>query len=98
MSNTPVAAPAAEDAASADLSCAKCGIGIDAADYQENLHVCPSCQWHAPLTANEWIAHLADPESFKEIGRRLFSADPLKFRDPKPYRAASRSGAAHRYA
>ena len=56
------------------------------ATFRQELRVCPSCGWHAPLAAQEWIEHLADPDSFREIGRRLFSADPLDFSVTGPYR------------
>lgn len=53
--------------------------------FQRELSVCPSCGWHAALTAQEWIDHLADPDSFREIGKRLFSTDPLNFSITEPY-------------
>ena len=56
------------------------------ATFRQELRVCPSCGWHTPLAAQEWIEHLADPDSFREIGRRLFSADPLDFSVTGPYR------------
>ena len=87
MGETPSVAsalPGTEGAAV--VRCPRCGHETDKATFHEDLHVCASCGRHAPLTANEWIAHLADADSFKEIGKRLFSADPLGFRDAKPYR------------
>jgi len=54
--------------------------------FREEISVCPSCGWHAALTAQEWIDYLADPESFSEIGKRLYSADPLDFTVAEPYK------------
>ena len=34
----------------------------------------------------EWIDHLADADTFREIGKRLFSTDPLQFSVTTPYR------------
>lgn len=86
MGEPPAAAPAPADVERASPRCARCGHEVDDATFDQHLHVCAACGWHSPLTATEWIAHLADPGTFKEIGKRLFSADPLRFRDPKPYR------------
>ena len=72
------------------VTCRQCGQETDEATFLDELHVCPSCGLHTPLTAQEWIDHLADPGSFKEIGKKLFSTDPLKFRDPTPYRTRLR--------
>ena len=71
---------------STTIACAQCGQERDEETFRDELHVCPSCGWHTALTAQEWIEHLADTDSFREIGKRLFSADPLKFHDPTPYR------------
>jgi acetyl-CoA carboxylase carboxyl transferase subunit beta len=68
------------------VECHACGAEHTESTFVEELHVCPTCGWHAPLTAHEWIAHLADPDTFKEIGKSLFSADPLHFKDQKPYK------------
>ena len=68
------------------IECRTCGAQHEEVAFLAELHVCPSCGWHAPLTAQEWIEHLADKNTFKEIGKSLFSTDPLSFHDPKPYR------------
>ena len=81
---------AGPDDAQALLTCHTCGRETDETTFLEELHVCPSCGLHTPLTAQEWIDHLADDGTFKEIGKKLFSADPLKFHDPTPYRTRLR--------
>jgi len=68
------------------VACHACGKEHTEAEFLAELRVCPLCGWHAPLTAQEWIDHLADADTFKEIGRSLFSADPLQFNSPTPYR------------
>lgn len=50
------------------------------------MRVCGECGHHSALTATEWIDHLADPGSFREIGKQLYSADPLHFNVTSPYR------------
>lgn len=68
------------------VACHSCRQEHTEAKFLSELHVCPSCGWHAPLTAQEWIDHLSDPDTFSEIGKGLFSTDPLKFKNPTPYR------------
>lgn len=68
------------------VGCRQCKQEYTEEHFRAELHVCPSCGWHAPLSAQEWIEHLADHDSFREIGKSLFSVDPLQFRDPIPYR------------
>ena len=70
----------------APIRCRQCKTAFTEEAFRQELRVCPSCGWHATLTAVEWIDHLADPDSFREIGKRLFSTDPLRFRDTEPYR------------
>ena len=80
----------ATDPDATTVSCHACQATHIEAEFDAELHVCPSCGWHAPLTAQEWIDHLADRDTFKEIGKSLFSADPLRFKEPTPYRARLR--------
>ena len=70
----------------ATVRCGACKTEHAEATFIDELRVCPTCGWHGPRPAQEWIEHLADPESFREIGKRLFSADPLRFHDTEPYR------------
>lgn len=83
--------PAESAGDDATVSCHACQATHQEAEFRAELQVCPSCGWHAPLTAHEWIAHIADPGTFREQGRSLFSADPLHFTEPTPYRARLRA-------
>jgi acetyl-CoA carboxylase carboxyl transferase beta subunit/acetyl-CoA carboxylase carboxyl transferase alpha subunit len=81
----------------ATLFCGRCKHQIDPADLQKNLHVCPCCEWHFPLTARQRVAMLADDGKLHEISKHLSSADPLHFTAIKPYsqlirEAAQRTG------
>ena len=69
-------APAPEPAVH---KCRKCARTVKEATFAAELRVCGGCGHHAALTALEWIDHLADPGTFREIGKRLFSTDPLQF-------------------
>ncbi len=67
-------------------TCRKCAHEVDEAAFAAELRVCTGCGHHSPLAAQEWIDHLADRGSFREIGKRLFSTDPLDFSVSGPYR------------
>jgi acetyl-CoA carboxylase carboxyl transferase subunit beta len=54
-------------------------------DFEQNLKVCPRCNFHARLSADERIAMLADNGTFKEMETNVVATDPLKFVDSKPY-------------
>jgi len=64
--------------------CPKCNQFIYTKILNENLKVCPKCQYHFPLSCQERIKLLTD--SFKELYANLESADPLEFKGPKSYK------------
>jgi acetyl-CoA carboxylase carboxyl transferase subunit beta len=67
------------------LRCPGCEKMIYRRQLEANLHVCPECQHHHRISASERIAQLADPDTFVELFAGLAPADPLKFKDLKPY-------------
>ncbi len=66
--------------------CVKCGEIVQTSKFEENNNVCPYCDHHLRLTAEERIELLIDKNSFETIGDDLASIDPLKFFDKKSYR------------
>lgn len=48
-------------------------------EWEENLRVCPNCDYHYRLTSKERIQLLIDPNTFQEHDEHLCSTDPLKF-------------------
>ncbi len=68
------------------VKCPSCGGIIFSKKMQENLKVCPKCEYHFTLSAEERIQNLIDAGSFQEMDRELVSPDPLDFQGPKPYR------------
>jgi acetyl-CoA carboxylase carboxyl transferase subunit beta len=54
-------------------------------DLRAYLHVCPKCQYHIRIGAEQRIEQIADPFSFVELDAGLSSADPLGFVDSEPY-------------
>lgn len=63
--------------------CEDCGEIIYNKVLEENLRVCPKCQYHFVLSAPQRIAHLTDEGSFKAFEDGLKSVDPLGFKGPK---------------
>ncbi len=68
------------------VRCPKCSQFIYTKILNENLKVCPKCNFHFPLTAWERIELITDKGSFKELYANLESLDPLEFVGPKSYK------------
>jgi acetyl-CoA carboxylase carboxyl transferase subunit beta len=66
--------------------CEDCGEIIYNKALEENLRVCPKCNYHFILNARERIAITLDEGSFKEINSNLESIDVLEFKGPSTYK------------
>ena len=75
--------PPPSEASSPQISgtetCPQCGSRNSEDQLQKNYRVCPSCDYHYPLTAQERIWMIADNNSFLELDNRLMTGDPLNF-------------------
>ena len=65
--------------------CDRCGAVLYRPELEENLEVCPKCNFHMPIRARARLAALFDPGGTSEIGAALGPTDVLKFRDQKKY-------------
>ena len=65
--------------------CNDCGEIIYNKKLEENLCVCPKCDYHFTLGLKKRIESLLDKDSFKELYGNLKSLDPLNFKGPKTY-------------
>jgi acetyl-CoA carboxylase carboxyl transferase subunit beta len=65
--------------------CNQCAEILQADKLEENLSVCPLCDYHYRISAYERIAVMTDENSFEEVGPDLISNNPLKFQDKMPY-------------
>ncbi len=65
--------------------CEDCGEIIYNKALEENMKVCPKCDYHFVLNANERISMLLDEGSFEERDAALRSMDPLLFKGPRSY-------------
>ena len=68
------------------VKCNSCKEIIYRQEVDKNLKICPKCNYHFRISANERITLLADEGSFVEIGTNLASEDPLNFKDQKVYK------------
>ena len=68
------------------LQCNGCQASIFRKTLEENLNVCPECEYHERVSAGERINQVLDSGTFEEWDADLMPADPLQFTDKKPYR------------
>ena len=66
--------------------CEECNELIYNKKLDENMRVCPKCNFHFTLGARERVAMIADEGSFKEMDADMESLDPLLFSGPKTYK------------
>ena len=67
------------------MRCDGCGATLFRKEVERNLHICPQCDHHFSLTADERIAQLLDTDTFEEWFADLRPGDPLGFNDRRPY-------------
>ncbi|MBK9128017.1 MAG: acetyl-CoA carboxylase carboxyltransferase subunit beta [Phycisphaerales bacterium] len=68
------------------IRCTQCSAMIYKRILEENLHVCPECDYHYRIDARARIAQLNDEGTFEEFLPHLESTDPLEFRDRVGYK------------
>jgi acetyl-CoA carboxylase carboxyl transferase subunit beta len=65
--------------------CPGCGEVVHNLALEENLRVCPKCDYHFRQTAHERIRQLLDEGSFEEMDAGMTSVDTLKFKGEASY-------------
>ncbi|HUY36375.1 MAG TPA: acetyl-CoA carboxylase, carboxyltransferase subunit beta [Pirellulales bacterium] len=65
--------------------CPGCQSTIYRKEAEKRLGVCPECDYHWYVSAQERIRQLLDEGTFEEWDAELMPADPLQFADKKPY-------------
>ncbi len=68
------------------IKCKECGEIIHKNQLEQNLWVCPHCDYHFRIGSGEYISILLDKGSFKEADSKMRSSDPLEFEDTKKYK------------
>jgi acetyl-CoA carboxylase carboxyl transferase subunit beta len=66
--------------------CPGCQATIFRKEAEKRLNVCPECDYHWYVSAQERIAQLVDEGTFEEWDTEITPTDPLEFVDQKPYR------------
>ena len=65
--------------------CPSCSVLTYTKDLKTNQMVCLECSHHIRIYSAERIEQLIDAGTWMPLDENLFSCDPLKFRDRKPY-------------
>src|SRR6202011_1710682 len=68
------------------VKCDSCRTIVFRKDLEENLFVCPKCQFHFKMDAKKRLEMLLDGH-YTEHDGGMTSSDPLNFTDTKPYAA-----------
>src|SRR5437899_11933108 len=66
--------------------CPGCNEVIHEIELNENLRVCPRCDYHFALSAKDQIQNLLDPKTFFEMDADLKSIDTLRFQGMASYK------------
>jgi len=61
------------------IKCNNCSRILYKEDIQDNLMVCPFCEYHFRLGSRERIRYLADQNTFEEFDSDMVSVNPLDF-------------------
>ncbi len=68
------------------VKCDGCKEIIYKKEVLRNANVCPKCNYHFRISARERLSALFDEGRYQEFDADVYSIDPLKFRDVKPYK------------
>ena len=68
------------------VKCYNCNAQLLKKDVEENLDVCPKCNYHFRINARTRINQLFDEDTFEEMFSDIKTADPLKFKDTETYK------------
>lgn len=66
--------------------CPDCNEIIHKKQLEANLWTCLKCGYHFRIGSKEYIEIMLDKGSFKEMDKKMRSADPLEFEDTKKYK------------
>ncbi len=68
------------------IRCDSCSAILFRRSVENNLEVCPECQRHFRVPADQRIIQMVDPETFEAFDENLAPQDPLAFVDLKSYK------------
>ena len=67
------------------VKCVHCESQILKSELEDNLMVCPHCDYHFRINARTRISQLFDEDSFEELFKNVKPTDPLNFVDTESY-------------
>ena len=67
------------------IKCVHCDSQILKSELEDNMMVCPHCEYHFRINARTRIAQLFDEGSFEEFFKNVLPTDPLNFVDTESY-------------
>ncbi len=67
------------------IKCPGCDRTIYRKEAERRQNVCPNCQYHFYVSAQQRVAQVLDDGTFEEWDAQLRSTDPLEFKDKKRY-------------
>ena len=68
------------------MRCPSCAAILFRKSVENNLWVCPECQHHFRVSAEQRVRQMCDPNSFEPFNETMAPVDPLNFVDLKPYK------------
>ena len=68
------------------VKCVHCEAQLTKKELEDNMMVCPLCEYHFRINAKTRIAQLFDKDSFQEINKNILPTDPLDFVDTISYK------------
>jgi acetyl-CoA carboxylase carboxyl transferase subunit beta len=77
--------PKAQTAENLWHKCKGCGTMVFTKELEENLYVCPKCDFHERIGARLRFDYLFDDGQYDELAAPRVADDPLKFRDTRRY-------------
>lgn len=66
--------------------CPECSQTLFKGQLEENLHVCPKCNYHFRIDTQTRLKLIFDGGEYSEFDNNIASTDPLMFVDTKPYK------------
>jgi len=66
--------------------CFNCSTSITQKELNQNMQICPKCDYHFRIGARIRIEQLFDANSFEEIDKNMSPTDPLCFTDTTSYK------------
>jgi acetyl-CoA carboxylase carboxyl transferase subunit beta len=67
------------------LKCPGCEQTLFKREIEDNLNVCPGCNYHHRIRAVDRLKMTLDDSEWSELDPGLYATDPLAFADTKPY-------------